>query len=162
MKQIMKSLISLGLFTATVLAVLSFMVFFQENRYLAMIREQQKNTGDIVFLKRTVSALKTEYESLIREGFDPKTSADFIANLPVLAEFSGIERFTMQTKGTRQEGKQEIMTVEMTMDGKFASIASFVDILERSRLPIQIETLMMERSARTVSATMTIRIYYRR
>ncbi|MFN3660966.1 MAG: hypothetical protein ACK4TN_07020, partial [Brevinematales bacterium] len=77
------------------------------------------------------------------------------------AEFSGIERFAMQTRGTRQEGKQEIMTVEMTMEGRFASIASFVDILERSRLPIQIETLIMERALR-VSANMTIRIYYRR
>ncbi|MFN4215873.1 MAG: GspMb/PilO family protein [Brevinematales bacterium] len=161
MKTFVKRLISLVLLMGTGVAIFVFVIFFKESRYLAMVWEQQRNVGDIVFLKRTVSSLKTEYENLIREGFDSRTSADFIANLPVLAEFSGIERFTMQTRGTGQEGKQEIMTVEMTMEGRFASIASFVDILERSRLPIQIETLIMERALR-VSANMTIRIYYRR
>ncbi|MCX7883270.1 MAG: hypothetical protein N2314_08625 [Brevinematales bacterium] len=162
MKQIVKSLGIMSVILGALLTLFSFFSFFRESQYLATIRQQQKNTGDIVFLKRTVSALKTEYENLIREGFDPKTSADFIANLPVLAEFSGIARFAMQSKGTRTEGKQEIMTVEMSLDGKFSSIASFIDILERSRLPIQIESLVMERSPRMVSATMTIRIYYRR
>jgi len=162
MKPFIRTLVVLGIVIGAFVSVIAWGTFARENAYLSAIREQQKNTGNLVFLKRTVSALKTEYENLIREGFDPKTSADFIANLPVLAEFSGIHRFAMQTKGSRTEGKQEIMTVEITMDGTFSALASFIDILERSRLPIQIESLSMERTPRWVSATMVIRIYYRR
>jgi len=139
-----------------------FFVFAKEVSYLQVIASQKKNTGDLVFLKRTVSALRTEYENLSRETFDAKTSADFVAQLPVLAEFSGVSQFSLQSKGSRTEGKHEVMTVELSLGGRFSSIASFIDILERARLPIQIETLVMESSPRFVVTTMTIRIYYRR
>lgn len=162
MKRMMAAIIKIGLLLGAVGAGVAFVNFSKESRYLSLLYQQHKNTGDVIFLKRTVSALKTEYENLSREMFDAKTSADFVANLPVLAEFSGISQFTMQSKGSKTDGKQEVMTVELALQGRFAAIASFVDILERARLPIQIETLVMESSPRLINATMMIKIYYRR
>ncbi len=162
MKRMIGLVISLVLVGGAAGSVLFFWNYNQEARYLSLLKQQQRNTGDLVFLKRTVSALKTEYENLSRETFDAKTSADFIANLPVLAEFSGVSQFAIQTKGTRTEGKQEVMTVDIELDGRFAALASFIDILERARLPIQIENLSMEYTPRFIHATMTLKIYYRR
>ncbi|URA09299.1 GspMb/PilO family protein [Thermospira aquatica] len=162
MKRMMGLVLSLVLLGGASGSVALFWNYSNQSRYLSLLKAQQRNTGDLVFLKRTVSALKTEYENLSRETFDVKTSADFIANLPVLAEFSGVSQFTIQTRGTKTEGKQEVMTVDMELDGRFSALASFIDILERARLPIQIENLSMEYTPRLIHATMTLKIYYRR
>jgi hypothetical protein len=118
-----------------------------------------QDVENLKFVERNVQALEMRYESTSRQFFSTKSTSEFVAKLPKLAELSGITGMNMENTGVKKQGDMEITELKITTTSMFPNVANFIDILERSKLPIQIANLNMVFSGNNLNTEMSIRIY---
>lgn len=136
-----------------------FFRFWNTSAEIAKIELAAEKIDNLLFYEKNIAALEIEYESVSRQSYTTKSASEFIAKLPTLAENAGIDEMTIEQSGFSAENGMEIHRLSMTAGGDFSDIADFIDILERSKLPIQIEELSMENDGGDVTAAMEMKIY---
>lgn len=136
-----------------------FSQFITINDEIIYIKESAKKVENITFYERNVSSLEEEYESVSVQSFTTKSASEFIAKLPKLGELSGITEMEIENTGISIEESLEINSLEIITRSQFPDVANYIDILERSKLPIQIATLKMAINGDIVDSSMSVRVY---
>jgi len=62
------------------------------------------------YYEKSLQSLQIEYDSLGQSGYVKKSSSEFIATLPKIAEMTGIQKLNINNKGVRVE--QELVFIE--------------------------------------------------
>lgn len=136
-----------------------FIQFQNINKEITRINENAQYIDNHLFYERTVRSLEIEYENVSRQTFTTKSTSEFIAKLPKIAEMSGIRSMEIENSGVSVENGLEITSLNIKTVSQFPDVANFIDILERSRLPIQIASLEMVAQDGSIVTSMSMRIY---
>ncbi len=136
-----------------------FYQFRKINKEISRIDENSQYVENEMFYERTVRSLEIEYENVSRQTFTTKSTSEFIAKLPKIAEMSGIHSMEIENAGISVENGLEITSLNIKTVSQFPDVANFIDILERSRLPIQIASLEMIAQDGNIVTSMSMRIY---
>ncbi len=126
---------------------------------LAFISNNLKDIDNLNYYKRNVENLELEFESISTQSFSSKSTSEFIAKLPKIGEFSGIDRMKIENAEVKKENGLEVTELKINTASMFPSVADFIDILERSKLPIRISALSMNYENGRLDTVMTIKIY---
>jgi hypothetical protein len=133
--------------------------FSKINHELSTLSKSFKNIENLNFYKKSVENLQREFESASIQSFSTKSSSEFIAKLPKIGEFSGIKQMKVENAEVKKENGLEVTELKITTVSRFPDVANFIDILERSKLPIQISALSMDFRGGQLNTVMTIKIY---
>ncbi len=160
----MKKNISKFLFLfLSVLWLAIYVFFFAKYRfYQSEISKFKADSGkieDLIFLKKTVNSLNNEFQTVRMSSFTSKSTAEFIAKLPRLAEISGIRNFQMENMKIFNENNQEITELKILSASRFPDIANFIELLERSKLPVKVSSIQMSYHKKELKTILVIRIY---
>jgi hypothetical protein len=137
---------------------LIFSQYLSANSAIQDIEKYQDEVGKLDLYKRNAEVLEMQFMSMGDTALTSKSLAEFFTKLPKISEMTGIKKITIENSGTKKEDQREITEIKVTANSSFASIANFIDILERSRLPIQIVNLQMNYQNNSLSSTMIIRL----
>ena len=133
--------------------------FLVNNKEIMEINEDLKEIDNLPFYERSVKNLISEFSNVSKQSFTTKSSTEFIAKIPTLAEICGIQSMKVENAGVRQENNLEITELSISTVSSFPDIANFIDLLERSQLPIQISSINMKFEDNKLYCVMTIKIY---
>ncbi len=139
--------------------IVYFIGYINNSNVTSSIRESEKNLENLNFYKKNSEALEMEYESISLQTFSSKSTSEFIAQLPKLGEFSGIGEMQIENTDVKKEKDYEITELKITVNSSFPNIANFIDILERSKLPIRVASLRMAFDKKKLYTEMSIKIY---
>jgi hypothetical protein len=135
-----------------------FSQYMLANKEIQEVNKYKDEIGKLDLYKRNADVLEMQFMSMGDTSLSSKSLADFITKLPKVSEMTGIKKITIENSGTKKEDQREITEIKVSANSSFASIANFIDILERSRLPIQIVNLQMSYQGGSLSTTMIIRL----
>jgi hypothetical protein len=111
------------------------------------------------YYEKSLQSLQIEYDSLGQSGYVKKSSSEFIATLPKIAEMTGIQKLNINNKGVRVEQEYEVTELALTAVSSFPNIANFIDALEMSGFPIQISKTEMDYANNNLNTTLEVRVF---
>ncbi|OHD62544.1 MAG: hypothetical protein A2014_00270 [Spirochaetes bacterium GWF1_49_6] len=111
------------------------------------------------YYEKSLQNLQIEYDSLGQTGFVKKSSSEFIATLPKIAEMTGIQKLNINNKGIKNELQYEVTELALILTSSFPNIANFIDALEMSGFPIQISKTEMEYVNNNLTTTLEVRVF---
>ncbi|OHD53374.1 MAG: hypothetical protein A2Y33_05535 [Spirochaetes bacterium GWF1_51_8] len=126
------------------------------------LNELQQIINDVEnkkYYEKSLQSLQIEYDSLGQTAFAKKSSSEFIASLPKIAELSGILKLNVENKGNRVEEQYEVTELLLTTVSGFPEVANFVDALEMSGFPIQISKAQMEYANNNLNSVLEVKLY---
>lgn len=137
----------------------NFIRYKKINKEIAHYTENQGQIENIKFLERNVRSLEAKFQNISKQFFSTKSTSEFVAKLPKIAEMSGIKTLKIENLGVKIENDLEITELRITTSSMFSDVANFIDILERSKLPIQIASMKMFFKKNQLNTAMVICIY---
>jgi hypothetical protein len=137
----------------------NFYVFNRTNQELSRIAEIKKEVDNLPFYDRYIKNLMLEYENIQKQSFSGKSTSEFIAKLPKIAEFSGITGLVIENAGVKSENDLEVTELHITCHSQFPDVANFIDVLERSKMPIHVQSLVMKNGEGNLTTAMVLKVY---
>lgn len=138
-----------------------FMKYRLYESEIKRFKEDSRKIEDLVFLKKTVNSLNNEFQTIRMASFTSKSTSEFIAKLPRLAEISGIPKFQMENMKVFKENNQEVTELKILVYSHFPDIANFIQLLERSKLPVKVSSIQISYQKKALKTILMIRIYKR-
>lgn len=126
---------------------------------LSSIEKNAKELDNLNYVRRNYDNLLWEYDSIGSQSFSSKSTAEFISKLPTLGELTGVKRMVIENTGVKKQDKFEITELKINASSSFPNMANFIDILERSKLPIQISSLTMSFQNSQLNTVLVVMIY---
>lgn len=142
-----------------IISGLLFSGLMMMNGLINDVENSKKDLDNLNYYIRSVDSLQAEYDSISSQSFTSKSTAEFLAKLPKISEFSGIKKITIENTGIKKDSKLEVTELKISVLARFQNLASFIDILERSKLPIQISSLSIGARDDQLSAVLIIQVY---
>ncbi len=143
--------------------LIAFLILFLNSQKIQdqidFIKENRRELVNLPFYKREVEKLQSELKNIEWDAFSSRPVSEFAALLPKLAEKKQIETLRIENNGTRMENGREVSELQISIVSSFSKIAGFIDLLEQSRLPIQIVNLNLEENNGQIRTLLSIRIY---
>jgi len=128
-------------------------------KQIDFIEENYSELESLPYYKRSIEKLQRELTDIEWESFSGRPLSEFVVLLPKMAEKSKIETLKIENTETRIENEREVTELQISAVSSFSKIASFIDLLERSRLPIQINSLGLEENNGKIKTSMSLRIF---
>lgn len=132
--------------------------FVRENRELGRIGELRQELENLNFYRRSMTAVDAELERLKKGEQGPNTSGEFVARLPEMAQKAGIRRISIESLPARKNQPQGMMDLKLVLGGEYAEIASFVQAVEQSAVPVQVIGAEIESAGQTLNAQLVISV----